>query len=169
MTNILTAAQAANFLRSTADDAVMLQFLPLIDSYLENATGHDWTGDDPIHPTAIIAAGMLLTFWYDNPGLVGVAPETVMSQLVQLEVEAIKHRKYQFAGLAGAGSIKLTGALKGDQVIKLLGMYGVSGDQKANFESAISVADHIQQTSGSDLSGNLYAVVLKSPFDDVSV
>jgi len=169
MTNILTSAQAANFLRSAEDDAVMLQLLPLIDQYLENATGHDWTGDDPIHNTAIMAAGMLLTFWYDNPGLIGVAPETVTAQLVQLEAEAILHRKYQFTGKNGAGPIKLSGALKGDQIVKLVGIYGVDGDQSSNFESAISIDSQIQQSNVSDLSRNLYAVVIKSPIDDVSV
>jgi hypothetical protein len=158
--HILTAAEGANFVRTDAADALMLQLLPLVDQYLLNATGHDWAADTAIHPTAKIAAGMLLVYWYDNPGAVGQAPETIISQLVQLEAEALKYRKYQFVGLNGAGSIYLRGAVEGDDVVKLIGIYGAFGE--------ISADGQIRQTSASDLSDNLYVVVLKSPAEDVS-
>jgi hypothetical protein len=168
MTNVLTAAQAANFIRTEATDAVMLQLLPLVDQYLISATGHDWTTDTPIYPTAITAAGMLITYWYDNPGMVGQAPATVRGTLMQLEAEALKYRKYEFGGASSAGAISLEGTRKGDVVKKLVGVAGVSGDQAAKFESVITVDDQIQQTNSADLSENLYVVVLKHPADDVS-
>lgn len=168
MTNILTDAQAANFVRTSATDAVMLQLLPLVDEYLKNATGHDWASDATKHNAAITAAGMLLIHWYDNPALIGQAPVTVRTTLVQLEAEALKYRKYEFAGINGAGGVSIPGARKGDTVVKLIGTYGVSGDQSASFEAAVSKDDQVQQTSSSDLSENLYVVVLKHPVDQVS-
>jgi hypothetical protein len=83
-------------------------------------------------------------------------------------VEALKYRKYQFYGASGAGSIYLKGALVGDVVQKLVGVYGVSGDQLSKFESIVSAADAIQQTDGGDLSDNIYVAVLKSPIEDVT-
>jgi len=168
MANILTASEAANFLRSTADDAVMLQFLPLVDQYLKQATGHDWAVDSPIHNTAKLAAGMLLTYWYDNPGMVGQAPGVLSGALVALEAEALKYRKYEFEGRNGAGSISLPGARIGDDVVTLVGVYGATGDQSSKFEATISAADEIHQTDAGDLSENQYVVVLQHPADNVS-
>jgi hypothetical protein len=168
MTNILTPTEGANFVRTENTDAVMLQLLPLVDQYILNATGHDWASDATIHDTAKIAAGMLLVYWYDNPGAVGVSPETVGSALVQLEAEALKYRKVDFAGRTGAGAIALPSARVGDVVITLTGVYGVDGDQRAAFESIVSVADQIQQISTSNLSDHRYVVVVKNPADDVS-
>jgi hypothetical protein len=168
MANVLTAAEAANFLRTASTDAVMLQLLPLIDQYLLNATGHDWAADSSKHPTAKLAAGMVLVYWYDNPGLVGSPPETIMDQLVQLEAAAVSYRKYTFEGHNGAGAISLPGAREGDAVQKLVGVVGVDGDQSDSFEDAISETGQIQQTDEDDLSENQYVVVLKHPADDVS-
>jgi hypothetical protein len=168
MTNILTDAQAANFLRTSTTDAVMLQLLPLVDEYIKNATGHDWASDATIDNTANIAAGMLLTFWYDNPSMVGQAPAAVRSTLMQLEAKALRYRKYQFDGGSAAGGVTLEGARIGDVVIKLVGVYGVSGSQTSKFESTITVDDQIQQTEAADLSDNQYVVVLKHPAEDVS-
>lgn len=165
---ILTAAEAANFLRTHADDAVMLQLMPLVDEYLKNASGHDWTTDSTKHPTAKLAAGMLLSFWYDQPLMVGQTPAPLSAALVQLEAEALKYRKVEFAGLSGAGGIALAGARKGDKVVRVVGTYGVSGSQAASFESVVSVDGQLQQTDGADLSGNLYAAALHHPADDVS-
>lgn len=167
MTNILTPAEAANFIRSNETDAVMLQLLPLVDEYLYNATGHDWTVDVPIHPTAILAAGMVLVYWYDNPTWVGVPPATLTGPLVQLEAEALKYRKYEFAGRDGIGAISLPGARVGDEVITLVGVYGAEEDQSESFESVITVRGYIQQVDIEDLTDNLYVVVLKHPAEDV--
>jgi hypothetical protein len=168
MANILSAAEAANFVRASTGDAVMLQLLPLVDTYLLNATGHNWAADASVSNTAKLAAGMLLIHWYDNPGLIGQAPAALSAGLVQLEAEGLSYRKYAFDGASGAGSISLPGARKGDVVQSLTGVYGVSGDQKAAFEATLSEDEQIQQTSTSDLSDNCYVVVVKHPADDVS-
>jgi hypothetical protein len=168
MSNILTAAQAANFIRTSVTDAVMLQLLPLVDDYIKNATGHDWASDANADNTAVVAAGMLLTFWYDNPSMVGQAPLAVRSTLMQLEAKAMNYRKYQFNGGSTSGSVALDESRIGDVVIKLIGVYGVSGDQSSKFESIITVDGQIQQTNSSDLSDNQYVVVLKHPAEDVS-
>ncbi len=165
---ILTNDEAANFLRTNNSDVVMQQLMPLVDEYLLNASGHDWASDTEKDKTAKVAAGMLLTFWYDNPSMVGQAPAAVRATLVQLEAKALSYRKYQFFGGSSSGSVVLDGAQIGDVVIKLIGVYGVSGDQSAKFESIISADGQIQQTNSSDLSDNQYVVVLKHPADDVS-
>jgi hypothetical protein len=202
MTNILTAAEAANFVRTDATDPILLMLLPLVDDYILRATGRDWSADNVIHPMAKTAAGMLLALWYDNPQLVGTSSQGTANPLLQLEVEALKYRKYVFYGRNAAGGIHVTATnveevmlpeyrgpfwvpgnlssslilpqplrtpplLVGDVVLKLTGVYGVSGDQHMKFENTISVAHYIQQTDGSDLSGNLYVMVVKNPADDV--
>ena len=212
MTNILTAQQAANAVRVDATDLRLLDLLPQVDLFIQNATGRDWTQDTAKHPVAVSAATMLLVQWFDDPGQIdsgknSTPPFGLMSTLTQLEAEALKYRSYQFVGCNGAGAIRLYGgefenedlranswrsgalgplvgawpliyrgsvgapyihnAHKGDAVIKLVGVSGVSGSQAANFESVISETGFIQQTSASDLSNNLYVVILKSPADDV--
>jgi hypothetical protein len=166
--NILTAVEGANFVRTTSADAVMLQLLPMVDQCLYMATGHDWTADGTIAPMAKVAAGMLLVIWYDNPAMTGTADSPgIIGMLAVLEAEALKYRKYPFEGLSSAGAISLPGAREGDAVITLTGVMGVSGDQKAKFESTISEDGQIQQTYSGDLSENQYVVVLKHPADDV--
>jgi len=167
MTNILTAAEAAQFVRTDASDAVLLMLLPIVDSYILNATGRDWTVDTTINNTAKNAAGQLIAFWYDNPASVGVSPDGISAALMQLEAEALKYRKSVFYGRSGAGAIALADACVGDAVIKLVGVYGVSGDQSAKFEATITVKGQIQQSNGGDLSANIYAVILKNPAEDV--
>lgn len=168
MTNILTPAEAANFIRTDVNDAVMLQLIPLVDQFLLSATGHDWTADATIHNAAKTAAGMLIVHWYDNPMAVGQAPESLSAALTQLEAEALKYRKSCFYGNAGVGGVSLPGARVGDVVITLVGVYGATGDQSAKFEAVVTVQDQIQQTNGADLSENQYVVVLKHPAEDVS-
>lgn len=172
MTNILTAAQAANFLRTQDDDPVMLLYIPLLDQYIENATGRDWTQDSPVNNLAIAAAGMLLVIWYDNPAQVQQGSESELpygmtNLLAVLEAEAMKYRRYQFEGISGAGDIALPGALMGDDVISLTGVYNASGDQSSNFESEISDSGYIAQTSSADLTDQLFVVILKSPAADI--
>ena len=173
MANILTAQQAANALRVGTTEARMLDLLPQVDLYIQNATGRNWTQDTTKNVTAISAATMLLVMWFENPSqygsLITDAPLSfgLTSALAQLEAEALKYHKHVIAGGNGAGSIALPGANIGDDVISLVGIYGVSGSQVASFESEISVNRSIQQISGSDLSENIYVVIIKSPADDV--
>ena len=68
---------------------------------------------------------------------------------------------WTFVGHSGAGACTLTGAKVGDVVASITGeATGTAGDQSAKFESTISVADQIQQSSATDLSANVYMVRL---------
>lgn len=165
---ILTAEEGANFLRTEADNEIMLMLLPLADQYLLSASGHDWAADEIIHPSAKLAAGMLLVYWYDNVGAIGQPPDALTPLLVQLEAEALKYRKVTFMGLSGAGGICLPQACLGDVVLKVIGTYGKSGDQSAKFEAVISVAGLIMQTSAENLYNCLFTAVLKHPAEDVN-
>ena len=167
MSNLLTATEAAQYVRTEDSDPVLLMLLPQIDAYVQAATGRDWTADETTHPMAKTAAGILLVAWYDDPAQVGSPASNASAALMQLEAEALKYRKSVFYGRDGAGAISLTGALVGDEVIKLVGVYGSTGDQSADFESVISETGEIQQIDVADLSENIYVVVLKSPADDV--
>lgn len=175
MANILTAQQAANALRVETTDARMLDLLPQVDLFIQRATGRDWTQDAVKNVIAVSAATMLLVQWYENPSQLGLqitdAPLSfgLIAALTQLEAEALRYRKYQFRGLSNAGRIGIPGAQFGDDVISLTGVHGVSGDQRASFESEISVAGSLLQTDTGNLYLNLYVVVLKSPQDDVIV
>jgi hypothetical protein len=91
MTNILTAAEAANVLRCLTTDALMVQLLPQVDEYIKTATGRDWTADTTIDPMAKAAAQMLLTMWHENPSMTGNAgmlPAGFSACLCQLEAKA---------------------------------------------------------------------------------
>jgi hypothetical protein len=170
MATILTAQQAANALRVEVTDLRMLDLLPQVDLYIQNATGRDWTQDSVKNATAISAATMLVVMWFDNPAMIGQEaslPFGLIAALSQLEAQALKYRKNMVSGLNGAGSIPLPGSNIGDQVISVTGIYGVSGSQVASFETAVSVAGSLQQISSSDLSGNIYVVIWKPPAEDV--
>lgn len=78
-----------------------------------------------------------------------------------------------FDGRNGAGACTLTGAVVGQRVLVGLPMGDASDENTkgsgvcttratfvALFETAITVADQIQQTSASDLSDNVYMVIL---------
>ena len=78
--------------------------------------------------------------------------------LIQLEAMALRYR--EFFGRDGAGSINLPGATVGDTVTTLIGLVGVTGDKKTDFESMITVDGQIQQVSESELSANIYRIFL---------
>lgn len=168
MANILTASEGASVLRCEVTDNEMLALLPLVDSYIKNATGHDWAADSTIHSTAKSAARMLLVLWHENPAMMangqGALGFGLTACLVQLEALAANFK--EFKGSSGAGACELIGARVGDTVTNLIGLIGASGDQTAAFESVISVDDEIQQTSTSDLSDNWYRVTL-TPVEDL--
>jgi len=167
MTNILTAAEAADVLRCATDDARLLDLLPQIDAYIKTATGHAWEGDTPIHETAKAAARMLLVQWFEDPGMmVGGQALSFGAQACLTQLQALALRYREFLGRNGAGSIALSGATIGDKVETLIGISGVSGDQTADFESVISVSGYIQQISMDDLSDNWYRVGL-TPVEEI--
>lgn len=165
MANILTAPEAAAVLRCEETDQVMLDLLSQIDEYIENATGRDWSGDDPVWPTAKAAARMLVVLWHEDPGVlaanVGSLGFGLRATLTQLE--ALAQRWKVFEGGYGAGPIALPGARKGDTVSAVTGKVGVSGDQSAAFETVITVDDEIQQVSTADLTETWYQVYLVPP------
>jgi hypothetical protein len=128
-----------------------LALLPQIDTYIKDATGHDWTVDSPILDTAKSAARVLLVRWYEDPGRVNDMPlHGISSLLTQLEVIALRYKV--FRGLVSAGAIVVDGVTTGDSVSKLTGLIGATGDQSAKFESVISEDGEIQQTADEDLS-----------------
>ena len=94
MTNILTAAEAALVLRTEVTDPVMLIYLPLVDAYIKNGSGRDWTADTTIEPMAKAAAQILLVQWYENPAMLGQGLATLgaglMACLLQLEAKALE-------------------------------------------------------------------------------
>jgi hypothetical protein len=63
------------------------------------------------------------------------------------------------SGNNGAGACTLTGAKVGDKVIGVINLTDAA-DVKASYESTITVADQIQQTSATDLSLKKMAVTL---------
>lgn len=165
MPNILTAAEAANVLRCESTDVVMLQLLPQIDSYIRNATGHDWASDNPVLPEAKSAAQMLLVMWYENPAMVasGISSLNFGLKAALTQLEAIALHYIEFEGISSAGFISLPGVKEGDSVSSLVGIIGVSGDQSASFESVISQDGYIKQLSGSDLSDKWFRAFVKTP------
>lgn len=165
MANILTPAEAATVLRTATTDAAMLALLSLVDSYIKQATGHDWAADNPVRPEAKSAAQMLITMWYENPAMTasGLSSLTfgLQAALVQLEAIALSYRN--FAGRNGAGGIPLAGVRIGYTVSTVSGIIGATGDQSAMFESTISVDDQIQQLSNADLSLKWYRAFIVPP------
>lgn len=165
MPNILTAAEGANVLRCETTDATMLQLLPMIDKYIQNATGHDWASDSSILPEAKSAAQILLVMWYENPAMIagGISSLNFGLSAALVQLEAIALRYVEFEGISSAGTISLPGVKEGDTVETLTGIIGVSGDQSANFESVISQDGYIKQLSGSDLSDKWFRAFVKTP------
>jgi hypothetical protein len=145
----------------------MLQLLPMVDIYLKNATGRDWAGDTEIDPTAKAAAQILISMWYENPGMTGQGITSLsfgfMSLLVQLEAKALEYKS--FHGRNGAGSCALIGARIGDTVASLVGLIGATGDQSMAFEVIITIENQIQQISTSDLSVDWFRARLVSMGD----
>jgi len=91
--NILTSSEAAAVLRCATDDALMLDLLPAIDGYVEQATGRDWAADSTIEPLAKAAARMLLVMWHENPAMISSGMNSLgfglAAVLTQLEAKAL--------------------------------------------------------------------------------
>jgi hypothetical protein len=94
MPNILTKPEAANVLRTDEDDLVMIQLLESVDRDIEYATGRNWTLDDPIEILAKNAAMILITRYFENPGMIGAGLTSLepglRSALVKLEARALE-------------------------------------------------------------------------------
>lgn len=91
---ILTEAEAKAILRldtATTYPALTL-ILPAVDEYLKSACGHDWAADSVIDATAKAAASMLLTQWFENPGMIGQVGELAFglnNVIGQLQAKAL--------------------------------------------------------------------------------
>ena len=94
MANILTATEAATALRCEATDQAMLDLLPQVDAYINNATGRDWTLDHLIRPEAKSAARILLVRAHEDPGMMSQPADAIswglQACLVQLEAIALE-------------------------------------------------------------------------------
>lgn len=164
MPNILTASEAASVLRVEDTDERMLDLLPLVDGYLKQATGYDWTLDTSIEPTAKSAARMLLVLWHENPAMIASDVSSLnfglQAVLTQLEALAMKFRYFEGSS---AGYISLPNVRVGDTVSSVTGVIGISGDQSAKFETVISEDGYIQQISTDDLSDKWFRVKITKP------
>jgi len=89
---ILSTIEASTVLRCAENDPDMLRLLPLVDTYLANATGIDWSGSDAPNE-AKSAARMLLVMWHENPGMINVSQSSLgfglAAVLMQLKVLAL--------------------------------------------------------------------------------
>ena len=90
---ILSQAEAATVLRCEQDDPNMIDLLPLVDGYIRQATGRDWSQDTWVRPEAKAAARMLLVRWHEDPG--GMASGSALGYglaaiLTQLEALALQ-------------------------------------------------------------------------------
>jgi hypothetical protein len=164
MANILTAAEAAQVLRCTNTDALMLALLPSVDAYIRQATGHDWANDSTIHALAKAAARILITLWHENPGMIGsqgALPWGLSAALAQLEALALRYKTFE--GLSSAGWVSLPWAKAGDVVAELVGVVNTSGNQAASFAAYVEFDGLLEQTSSSDLSEKWFRVLLTPP------
>jgi hypothetical protein len=82
-----------------------------------------------------------------------ISPNTLGGVIAQL-------RLISFAGRNGAGEIALVGATVRSWVLGICQADGGSGFANTSFESAITVADQIQQVSVENLSANHYVALL---------
>lgn len=89
MTNILTVTEAADIVSVDPTDSRLLMILPQVDSTIQEATGHDWTQDSPIHPIAKRAAMCRFAVDYDlgamNPQQTATMERAYLSAITQLE------------------------------------------------------------------------------------
>lgn len=165
MANILTATEASTVLRCTVSDADMLVLLPLVDAYIKQASGRDWSQESPIPNEAKSAARMLLVCWHENPSMVSNENASLgfglTSCLLHLEVLALRY--HEFYGRNGASAVNLPGVERGDMVDSLIAIVGDDGDQSNAFESFVTIDDEIQQVSTSDLSEVMFRVKVIPP------
>jgi hypothetical protein len=143
----------------------MLALLPQVDAYIKRATGRDWTVDSTIHPLAKSAAEMLLVKWYENPAMYGNGVTSLDHGLTAVlgQLETIALQYVHFEGLSGAGYIEVPGVYRGDTVVSVTGVTGITGNQAASFETVITVDGYIQQTSATDLTDKWFRAYVTKP------
>lgn len=150
------------------NDAQMLNLLPLVDGYIQSATGYDWTSLEVIPPQAKAAAQLLLVQWYDNPvdadkassGIYGYG-YGVMGALGQLEAMGLQYKIVE--GLAGAGYICVPGVKEGSSIATAVGVSGDSGDRSAYFESYVTEEGYVKQLYTGNLDEKFYRLRIIPP------
>lgn len=87
--------------------------------------------------------------------------EEIVGIAWQYRLDMTKVKSWTFAGSNGAGACTLAGVTVGSVVLSVTGVDSADGgDQSANFESVITVAGEIQQSSVSDLSTKDYTALI---------
>jgi len=99
--NILTVNEAARVVSVDVTDEKLADVLPQVDAYIQQATGYDWTQDDPVNPTAKAAARLQLALTYD---LMAMLPSQIASLRAGL-VCALAQLELAAAGLQAIGNI----------------------------------------------------------------
>jgi hypothetical protein len=154
MVNILSAAEAAEFLKCETDDPSMLLLLPQIDAYIKRSTGRDWAAENPIPQEAKSFARGLLVRWHEDPGVLNGSQEAVLTGSLLAcaqQLRAMAANYFLFEGLPGVGLIAMPGVSEGDVVIGVKGKVNITGDQSEKFETVITWDGFLQQISDTDL------------------
>lgn len=89
----------------------------------------------------------------------GSDPITQPSGTAQAALSGSSIKQFVVTGHNGAGSVTLTGAPLGATVISVVNLT-TPGDATSSFESTISVAGQIQQSSATDLSAKTLLVTI---------
>ena len=124
-TNILTPTEASIVLRCDVTDTNMLQLLPIVDKYIEQATGRNWAADATIYNEAKAAARMLITRWHEDPGgmaagdTLGPGIRAALTQLEALALDLETAGVYEDA-LALVGSVPAVGAIVATSITPVL-------------------------------------------------
>ena len=86
--HILKPTEAVEALRvASVDDIANLElYLSSVDDSIKIETGHDWVQDDPIDPTAKLAASLLLISLYDGTDI----PAIYNQKIIQLHAKALE-------------------------------------------------------------------------------
>lgn len=121
-----------------------------------HAASHAADGSDELAILAEQAANRFLA----GPAT-GADADPAYRAIVPKDVPANSHAQLISPGRNGAGAMTLTGAAVGDAVQSIINFTDGSQVALAGFESAITVADQIQQTVATDFSAKKLIILLK--------
>jgi hypothetical protein len=130
------------------------------------------SADKPVHievSAVIVTAFNAVTTNVLTVGTSSTATELLPAQAITEGTAGVYPtntlKTYTTLGRNGAGAITVTGAQVGDIVTGVVGTTaGTLGDLSAGFETTITVADQIQQTSATDYSAKaLFITLTRNP------